>query len=174
MYANLLTKTAAFALVAARVASAECFAWDQPALHCYNGPWDSPQDVSVEDVTYIGNYLRAHGLHDNKFWSMPAEDKVDCQEWEVYTYKTARLLAKHINPKANSSVLFEDIANTIDGGASRDEVGPAIIQCLADGGFAGVIFNPLNHLYNTDEYKKEYKTPEGILLKIVTTAPEEL
>lgn len=160
--------------LAASAVNAECFDWDKPALHCYNGGWDTPQDLTIDDVTYVGNYLRAHGLHSSNFLTMPAEAAQSCEEWELYTHGTVKVLAKHITPGANSSVLYEDIANTIDGGASRDEVGPAIIQCLADGGFAGVIVDTKNPAYNTEEYKEKKLVPEGILIKVVTTVIDEL
>lgn len=40
----------------------------------------------------------------------------NCAEWSLYTISTTMILGKHISPTLNSSVLFEDIANTIDGG----------------------------------------------------------
>ncbi|KAH6895872.1 hypothetical protein B0T10DRAFT_479102 [Thelonectria olida] len=105
---------------------------------------------------------------------MTAKDAPDCAEWTIFPHGSVLVLAKHISRDKDSSVLYEDIANTIDGGQQRDEVGPALVQCLADGGAAGVYFNASNPAYNTEEYRKAGYTPEGILIKIVNTSPDEL
>lgn len=48
------------ALAAAGTVAAEYYD-EKPALHCYNGPDDTHQDLTVEDITYIGDALRAYG-----------------------------------------------------------------------------------------------------------------
>ncbi|KAK7432070.1 hypothetical protein QQZ08_001360 [Neonectria magnoliae] len=174
MYASrLVSLFVAFAATGA--VSAECHG-EKPTLHCYNGPDDNPQDLTVEDITYIGNYLRAYGLEveGGRYFTMTAKHAPDCAEWVLFTHGSVIALAKHIDPKKDSSVLFEDIANTIDGGQQRDEVGPALIQCLADGGSAGVIFNGSNSAYEGKEYRENGYTPEGILIKLVNASPDEL
>ncbi|KAI5463677.1 hypothetical protein BGZ63DRAFT_382041 [Mariannaea sp. PMI_226] len=173
MFSKLLNLSVAV-LVAARAVAADC--GEPTKLHCYNGPDDSPQDVTIEDITYAGNYLRAYGweVDGGRFLTMTAKAAPDCAEWTIFPHGSVIVLAKHINPDKDSSVLYEDVANTIDGGQQRDEVGPALIQCLADGGAAGVYFNSSNPAYNTEEYKKSGYTPEGILIKIVNAKPDEL
>lgn len=79
-------------------------------------------------------------------------------------------LAKHINPRINSSVLFEDIAYTIDGGgllASQGQVAGSLVTCGRGGGMVGVRVNETNPLYESDECKSLDAEPEGILIKIV-------
>lgn len=173
MFSKLLTLSVAM-LATALATTPTC--GETTALHCYNGPDDSPQDITVEDLTYAGNYLRAYGweTQGGRYLTMTAKAAPDCAEWTIFPHGSVLVLAKHINPKKDSSVLYEDIANTIDGGQQHDEVGPALVQCLADGGAAGVYFNASNPAYHTDEYKKAGYSPEGILIKIVNTHPDEL
>ncbi|KAH7131454.1 hypothetical protein B0J13DRAFT_562642 [Dactylonectria estremocensis] len=162
-------------LAAASTVAAECHD-EEPTLYCYNGPDDNPQDLTVSDVTYIANALRAYGreIEGGRYFTMTAKDAPNCAEWTLFTQGSAVALAKHVGSRKDSSVLFEDIANTIDGGQHRHEVGPALIQCLADGGSASVIFNGSDVAYKTGEYLEKGYTPEGILIKIVTTNPDEL
>lgn len=84
--------------------------------------------------------------------------------------ETVMTLAKHINPRYNSSVLFADIADTIDGGADATEAQRAaslLGQCGGGGGMAGVKFDKANPAYNTDAYKRSRATPDHVLVKIV-------
>jgi hypothetical protein len=81
-------------------------------------------------------------------------------------------LAKYINPRINSSVLY--MANTIDGGVngSEEDKKKSMLGCGANGGMIGVKTDPKNPEYATDEYKARKYKPEGILIKLVR-APEE-
>ncbi|KAF7551807.1 hypothetical protein G7Z17_g4753 [Cylindrodendrum hubeiense] len=163
------------ALTAAGTVAAECYG-EKPTLHCYNGPDDTHQDLTVEDITYIADSLRAYGreIEGGRYFTMKAADAPNCAEWQLFNQKSVLALAKHIGSDKDSSVLFEDIANTIDGGEQHDEVGPALIQCLAAGGSAGVIFNASETGYNTDDYIENGYTPEGILVKLISAVQEEL
>ncbi|KAH6990271.1 hypothetical protein EDB80DRAFT_729832 [Ilyonectria destructans] len=174
MYATRVLKLL-IALAAAGTVAAECYD-EKPALHCYNGPDDTHQDLTVEDITYIGDALRAYGreIEGGRYYTMTAQHAPNCAEWALFTQGSVVALAKHIGSDKDSSVLFEDIANTIDGGQERDQVGPALIQCLAAGGRAGVIFNSSDAGYNTKEYLDKGYTPQGILIKLVTTETDEL
>jgi hypothetical protein len=64
----------------------------------------------------------------------------------------------------NSSVLFEEIANTIDGGpsATAAQAQAAIIGFLTTGGSLGVTFNATNPAYNTSTYLASGYTPSSI------------
>ena len=103
---------------------------------------------------------------------MTAADAADCAEWSVYTHGTVLVTAKHINSTLNSSVLFSDIANTLDGGASATttQQAAAIIGCGTTGGALGVQYNASNVEYNSSAstYPVGY-TPDGILVKVVSS-----
>lgn len=103
---------------------------------------------------------------------MPAEAEPDCAEWTLYARKSALALGTHIGYAKNSSVLFEDIANTIDGGATATDPAKqkAIIGYLSSGGSLGVVVNTSRSVYSSDKYKQAGNVPEGILVKIVSNA----
>jgi hypothetical protein len=82
---------------------------------------------------------------------------VDYQEWTlpVPDSGTVLALAKHISPRINSSVLYMDLANTIDGGVSTSEEDKknSMLGYGTNGGMIGVKTDPKNPEYATDEYK---------------------
>lgn len=184
MFTNPLITLSLAALAIARVSAASigrvspgaphievCYDNETPALHCYNGDGDIPQDVTVDDVIYIGKYLRAYGrqTRQGRLFTMTAQDAPDCAEWTLYARNTSLALAKHIDSSKNSSVLFEDIATTIDGGATATAADKqkAIIGCLSSGGSLGVLVNSANPAYSSATYTAAGYTPDGILVKIV-------
>jgi hypothetical protein len=81
------------------------------------------------------------------------------------------ITAKHIDPAVNSSVLFTDIANTIDGGASAtaSQQAVALVSCGTDGGAEGAAYNSTTAGYNTATYLASGYTPSGILIKVVSS-----
>ncbi|KAK0751311.1 hypothetical protein B0T18DRAFT_443832 [Schizothecium vesticola] len=103
------------------------------------------------------------------FWTMPRD--VDCAEWmlPVPSGGTVLALAKHINPRVTSSVLFADIANAIDGGefATTAQKQASLLGCGRGGGMFGVKANTTHPAYNTAAYKEGKASPDGILIKIV-------
>ncbi|KAH8912977.1 hypothetical protein BR93DRAFT_862833, partial [Coniochaeta sp. PMI_546] len=155
------------------VASEEtCYSSEGVNLLCYRSPSGEPQAVDVADVSYIAAYLRRYGRTNPRkpgFYTMLARDTADCAEWTLYTRGSALALAKHVDPAVNTSVLFEDIAATIDGGdrATDAQKRAAIIGCLSDGGSLGVVVNATNPAYATEEYVASGYQPGGILVKIV-------
>ena len=151
----------------------ECLG-EAPTLLCYT--WQNaagrPQHVSVDDVVFSANYLRSYGrgTRAGRMLTMLAADTPDCGEWTIYTRGTVRVAAKHIDPSVNSSVLYEDIANTIDGGAAgnADEVKkPSILDCGMDGGAFGVQANTASPAYSSDAFVAANYTASGIIIKIV-------
>ncbi len=91
------------------------------------------------------------------------------QEWSLYSHGTVLATARHINSTASSSVLFADIANTIDGGvgATDAQKAAALIGCGTAGGSLGVVYDASNPQYNTAAYIANGYTPSGLLIKIV-------
>lgn len=170
----------AFAIAASATVSAGaprfaiCFDSETPDLHCYNGPDDTPQNVTEADVSFIAKYLRADGRQtkEDRFFTITAQDAPDCAEWSVYASKSALALAKHTDSSKNSSVRFEDIASTIDGGekATDEDKEKAIIGYLGSGGSLGVQANLDNKVYSSAKYKAANYSPEGVTINIVNNA----
>ncbi|KAJ3491211.1 hypothetical protein NLG97_g5634 [Lecanicillium saksenae] len=149
----------------------QCGETGQKIRYGHNG--GESQHVDLEDVKYVADVLRY--ISDNnqgpaKFWNMPKAIG-DCAEWSlpVPDSGTVLALAKHISPRTNSSILYEDLARAIDGGASAtpDEAKKALYGCGTNGGQMGVTANLSNPLYNTPDYKNSGAKPEGIIIKIV-------
>ncbi|KAI0424109.1 hypothetical protein F5Y09DRAFT_154030 [Xylaria sp. FL1042] len=173
MYCSRLLTIAAAAFMAGSV-TAQCDDTETAQLLCYNEPDGVPQDVTVADVQYVASYLRAYGAQTKagRQFTMTAADAPDCAEWTLYAHGTVLALAKHLDSTVNSSVLFADIANTIDGGsgATADQQASAIIGCATSGGSLGVVYNASNPQYLTSTYLDSDYTPAGILIKIVSSA----
>ncbi|KZL84643.1 hypothetical protein CI238_12875 [Colletotrichum incanum] len=149
-----------------------CYETETPSQLCYTAPDNIPQDVLVEDVQFIASYLRSYGaqIRTGRLFNMAAADAPDCGEWLIYAHGTAQAFAKHINNTVNSSVLFADIATTIDGGvgANETQVAASLLGCGTDGGSLGVLVNTANPTYSGSTYPAGYVT-SGILIKIVAS-----
>lgn len=172
MFSSRLITLIAATLLAGRVA-AQCDSTEGPNLLCYTAPLNVPQNVSVADVQYVAEYLRDYGAETlaGRQFTMTAADAPDCAEWTLFSYGTVLATAKHLNTSLNSSVLYSDIANTIDGGADAtliEEVN-SIIGCDTTGGSSGVVYNATNPQYLTAAYLADDYTPAGILIKIVSS-----
>ncbi|PGH05274.1 hypothetical protein GX51_02995 [Blastomyces parvus] len=172
-YAALLMTTSAVALPTT-ISDFEpgvrtvCFD-ETPKLHCYSGENDIPQDVEPEDVSFIASYLRAYGRQTRigRLFTMKAADATDCGEWVLYARGTAAAYAKKINMTYDSSVLFSDIADTIDGGKNAEA--DSLLKCQADGGsFGAQIADVAAPAYMTQEYLDAGFKPDGIIVKIVS------
>ncbi len=116
-----------------------------------------------------GRAVRKPGSYTNAGLLVPRT--VDCQEWtvELPGGGPIMVLAKHITPRYNSSILWEDIATTIDGGptASANDVKSSLLGCGTHGGQVGVKVNASNPAYSADDYKAGKGRTEGIVIKIV-------
>ncbi|KAH8593503.1 hypothetical protein B0O99DRAFT_596373 [Bisporella sp. PMI_857] len=97
-----------------------CYATETPSQLCYTAPNNVPQDILVDDVKFIAAFLRSYGaqIRQGRLFNMAAADAPDCGEWLPTAHGTAQAFAKHLDNTVNSSVLFADIANTIDGGST--------------------------------------------------------
>ncbi|KAF9872608.1 hypothetical protein CkaCkLH20_09787 [Colletotrichum karsti] len=168
MFSSTLV-TAAALLLAATSAGARRVCYDQTELlYCYNGEFDTPQEVDPADVTYIAAYLRAYGreTRNGRLLNMNMADAADCGEWSLYARGTALAVAKKVNMTYDSSVLFEDVANTIDGGTGAIRRN-GIHRCGADGGSLGVVVNATHPSYSLPSYVDSGAKPAGIVIKIV-------
>lgn len=150
-----------------------CYDTETAAQLCYTLPDNTPQDVLVADVTFAAEYLRAYGaeLKTGRLFTMLTTDGDDCPEWSLYSHGSVLITAKHLNSAVNSSVLYADIATTIDGGsaATAAQQAAALIGCGTDGGSEGVLVNTTNPAYNTSTYLAAGYTSQGILVKVVAS-----
>ncbi|ODH53682.1 hypothetical protein GX48_00100 [Paracoccidioides brasiliensis] len=165
----LATRTAASPVVVGIEPQARRVCYDEtPALHCYSGGSDIPQNVNETDVSYIAASLRAYGRQTKlgRLLTMTTADAPDCGEWFLYSRNSAAAYAKKIDMTYNSSVLFEEIANTIDGGTGVVKQA-GIFRCRTDGGSYGVQVNATAPAYTTKEYIEAGLKPSGIIIKIV-------
>lgn len=168
MLASITIAVAALATAAiASPLDARAACGENASKICYQ---DS-QKLEIEDIQYVADYLRYISDQNTgkaKFWNMPKA--VDCAEWglPVDNSGTVLALAKHINPRISSSILYEDLAAAIDGGLNSSDGGKSkLLGCGVNGGQMGVTANLTNPLYNTDEYKASGAKPDGIIIKLV-------
>lgn len=149
-----------------------CYGETTP-LFCYTAPQNTPQNVAVADITFAAAYLRAYGreLKAGRFLTMLTTDGTDCPEWSLYTRGSVLITAKHVNPAINSSILFEDIAATIDGGsaATAAQQAAALYGCGTTGGSKGAAANMTAPAYNTTAYRASGYSPSGIVIKVVAS-----
>jgi hypothetical protein len=147
-----------------------CYASETPARFCYTPPQGDPQDVLLEDVKFIASYLRSYGAQTRagRLFNMAAIDAPDCGEWLLYSQGTAQAFAKKIDNTVNSSVMFADIATTIDGGPNANATlqAASLLGCGTDGGSLGVAVNATHPTYKGSTYPAGYVT-SGIIIKIV-------
>lgn len=162
---------------------------------CFGVDGGTSQDIEIEDIEYAASALRSIGQSNDgsdALWSsmLPPYSRshnhctnpemtyscavpsgVDCEEWQlpVSFGGTVMSLAKHINPRINSSVLYTDIADAIDGGedATEEQKQASLLGCGKNGGMFGVVTDATNPAYNTQEYKDSKAQPSGILIKLV-------
>lgn len=140
---------------------------------CFGVEGGTSQGINVDDLQYVADFLRYLTSDDPAaLWTMPGGG-FDCDEWTlpIEGAGTVLALAKHINPRINSSVLYTDIAATIDGGgenASDQAKKESLLgACGTHGGMVAVKVNASDPAYQSAEYKKVMAKPEGIIIKIV-------
>lgn len=140
-------------------------------LVCYGLNGGISQNLDPEDIEYAAAYLRyLADTSNNPLWTMPPE--FDCSEWTLPLFGagTVLALAKHINPRTNSSVTYYDLARTFDGGEDATDAQRAaslLGACGANGGQLQVTVDNTNPAYNTPEYQASGAKPENIIVKLV-------
>jgi hypothetical protein len=162
---------------------------------CFGKDGGEAQDVELEDIEYAAIALRSQSTLPNgttAFWTskmctslerdlnyselltiLQVPRDFDCAEWMLPAPSGGTLiaLAKHVNPRVASSVLFDDIANTIDGGefATAAQKQAKLLGCARGGGMLGVKVNTSNPAHNTATYKDSKASHGRILINIVRT-----
>lgn len=98
---------------------------------------------------------------------MPLPDADNCAEWQVTTKGGTWALAKLVGDEG-AAVTFNDIANTIDGGATptSEQIAKSLTHCATAGGQMGVIVNATDPLYQSDEFISGGYTNQGIVSKL--------
>lgn len=136
-------------------------------LVCYT----QSQKLKKADIKYAASYLRYLASNsDTGLWTMPSG--FGCEEWRLPLFgaETVLGLAKHINPRTNSSVAFTDIARTLDGGENPTEEQGAnslLGKCGVKGGQVRVKVTQKNPAYHTPEYIESGAKPKDIIIKLV-------
>ena len=130
---------------------------------CYGKDGGQSQSLDPADIEYVASYLRFVGDSNtgaNARWTMPASGA--CEEWVIAVPDagTVLALAKHSKPDVATSILYSDIAATID------TVG-GLLECEKNGGQMSTIVNKTNPAYTSAEYKATKATPDGITIKLV-------
>lgn len=100
---------------------------------------------------------------------VPSTSPFECAEWTLYEAGTVLVLAKHIDPKIKTAVLFEHIANTIDGGESGPPASSTdyVLSCETNGGSLGVKVDTTRPKYSTAKYLASGAKISSISIKIV-------
>ncbi|KAK0616642.1 hypothetical protein B0T14DRAFT_413068, partial [Immersiella caudata] len=105
---------------------------------CYGYIGGLPQNIDLDELEYIVAGFRGETADRPKFLTMPANPNLQgCDEWTMgEPVGSVLVLAKHTLKRANSSVLLDDTADTIDGGlnATPEQRAKSIMGCGINGG----------------------------------------
>ncbi|KZZ92600.1 hypothetical protein AAL_06226 [Moelleriella libera RCEF 2490] len=167
---KLLLSVPLGAIFLASKVSAVCFAPEPADRICYNKAGATPQNISLKELTYVAGYLRFYGSQagNPRFYTMPLPTADNCAEWQVTTKGSTWVMAKLVGDDA-ASVLFDDIANTIDGGpkATPEQKAAALYGCATDGGQVAVKVNTSDPRYQQEQFVNGTFTNQGIVIKLV-------
>ena len=139
---------------------------------CYGAPSGTAQNIDPDDLAFPAANIRYDARMDpNKlaFFNMPPNANFQCEEWTIASEGTVIVLAKHTSARLNTTVLYEDIANTLDGGekATDEQKKNSILGCGKNGGQVGLVYDQNNKAYNSETYKGWKATPSGLVIKVV-------
>ncbi|KAL2198357.1 hypothetical protein P885DRAFT_67552 [Corynascus similis CBS 632.67] len=159
------------ALALASQTAAICFAPEPTDRICYDEPGATPQNLTLQEITYVAGYLRYYGSQKGnpQFYTMNLPDADNCAEWQVTTKGSTWVMAKLVGDQA-ASVTFDDIANTIDGGgsgATDEDKAAALLGCNTAGGQMGVVVNAEDPRYQESQFTDGTYTNQGIIIKLV-------
>ncbi|KAI0814552.1 hypothetical protein GGR55DRAFT_675845 [Xylaria sp. FL0064] len=147
------------------------------ALVCFGADGGVSQNLALDDIQYAADYLKylAEQAGD-PLWTMPPE--FDCSEWTVPVFGagTVLVLAKHINPRTNSSVTYYDLARvridarTIDGGVDAtpaQQAASLLGACGINGGEVATTIDAADPAYLAPEYIASGAKHQDIIVKLV-------
>ncbi|OPB42769.1 hypothetical protein A0O28_0084050 [Trichoderma guizhouense] len=90
-----------------------------------------------EEIAYVAGYLRFYGSQPGnpQFYTVPWPNADNCIKWQVTTKGSTWVMAKLVG-NDTAGVTFDDIANTIDGGAKStlEQKAAALYSCDTNGG----------------------------------------
>lgn len=138
---------------------------------CYNATGSTPQNITEHNILLIAAYLRSQAKQGNAWYNFTAtdDDIGGCSEAAVAkTYGDVQISFKHIDYSKNSSVLYDDIAHTLDGGprATADQRKNSLLGCGTNGGSMAVITNSSRIEYSAPEFTSGLKVNTGIEVKV--------
>ena len=148
-----------------------CYGGDRVAKTCYGSPNGGPQNLVVDDIVSAAVYLRSYGRSTSppRFLTIPALGPDNCTFAVLYTYGTVAVKLKHYNFTETTSVLFEDIANAIDGGETptATSLERSVISCGWKGGSIGVTANATRPEYHSPEFLASRAITDGFVVGLV-------
>lgn len=151
-----------------------CYGGDRISKTCYGSPNGGPQSLAIEDIVNAGAYLRSYGRSTTppKFLSIPAIGQDNCTFATLYTHGTVAVKLKHFNFTYTTSVLFEDIADAIDGGETptASSLDRSVLSCGWKGGSIGVTANATRSEYHTPGYVASGAITEGFVVGLINVA----
>ncbi|KAF3799097.1 hypothetical protein GCG54_00001205 [Colletotrichum gloeosporioides] len=103
-------------------------------------------------------------------WNMPSVFDCIKRTLPLFSAGSVMALAKHVNPRTNSTVIYADLARTIDGGdgASEEQCKASLLRsCGSNSGQPAVIVGPEDPAYKTPECIAANMKPANIIVKLV-------
>lgn len=147
-----------------------CFAPEPASRICYSDAGATPQNISLQEIGYVADYLRFYGSQElnPEFYNMSLPEADNCTEWQVTAKGSTWVMAKLVGDKA-ASVTFDDLADTIDGGAGANDTvkAAALHGCDTAGGQMGVVVDAGDSRYQQPRFTNGTFTNQGIIVKLV-------
>ncbi|KAK8080837.1 hypothetical protein PG997_008655 [Apiospora hydei] len=142
-------------------------------LVCIGADGGTAQGLNRDELVRAAAHLRSVAdTEGDPYWTMDSESQ--CSEWQIDLGGDAgavMALAKHIDCGVKSSVLYRDLARTIDGGGDEattvQKAASLLGACGEAGGMVEVVVDVESAAYNTLEYYDSGAKPWGIVLKLV-------
>ncbi|KAK0763341.1 hypothetical protein N5P37_004328 [Trichoderma harzianum] len=130
----------------------------------YNETRATPQNILLKEIAYVAGYMRFYGSQPGnpQFYTMPWPDADNCVKWQVTTKGSTWVMAILVG-NDTASVTFDDIANTVDGGAKStlEQKAAALHSCDTNGGQVGVKVNTMDPRYQQRQFKDWNLHPPG-------------
>ncbi|KAK4121038.1 hypothetical protein N657DRAFT_658062 [Parathielavia appendiculata] len=123
---------------------------------CYGVDGGTAQNIGPVDI--------------DPLWTMPPKFGSSECTIPVDGAGTVLVLAKHINPRTNSSVTYYDLARTIDGGVDttpEQRAASLLGACGGNGGMKGVTVDTSDPTYSSPAYVSSKAKPQDIIVKLV-------